>query len=899
MRKGSLAVVVLAASLAACADTPAPKQGGDGSGGTGGTGGGQGGAGGGTGGAGGGEGGTGGGAPAGWISAPVEVTLDAHGIPYVSAKTDEDAIAALGYLHAQSRFFQMDLFRRVGRGRVASLISLQLSADEFLRPYFSRASDGAPLEELVYPMLNAEEQAHLQAYARGVNQWLADVRANRNGAELSDEYKNPLLPQDATLIPDWTPEDSIAFARYMTFDLSDASGDGLSYSTLFAALDPAIAPDLLTLRPGMEAFTMPASGVPYPSTARPDLAAIRAIQAQLNDGRRALLEAERRRDAVSFLLLGGPAVAWEKGSNNWVVGPTKSATGNALLANDPHLGLGNPAIWYFAVLDAKTNGTGRIHAGGATFPAGPLVPIGRNEDVSWGATVVGWDVTDDYIETLNEAGTAVMFNGAEVPLVTRAHTFEVFGQGGAERTLEWVPHHGPLLSKDVAGRRAVSARWTGQEPTLEVRALRNLMLAGSVSEARTALLDFSTGAQNWVLADRTGAIGWFPHAKVPLRPWAANAAGKAPWMALPGDGTAEWQGYMASDDLPQMFDPPQAFIATANQDHTGSNADGDPSNDGHNLLQSDPDIGFREGRILELLTARDDHDVASMVEIASDTLSIPARLFVPHLLAAADANPAGLTADSTAIVASLRGWDFTCPTGLSGADPTDAAVADPAELAASRGCLAFHVSLTALYKAAFRDELRAASSDVGRGSAGVQRLTRTLVLLLENPAFAVSGEALWDDVSTAGVTETKDDCILKAMDDAGGTLTARVGGVELWQWGRLHTITFESQLASLDATLNDGPYANDGGLFTVDVANIGADGANYTHTAGPSLRIVNEMKPDGIVTNFQYAGGQDGHRDGDFYGTLIPNWLQNTPAPLSFTATDAAANRVTGFTLSP
>ena len=854
-------------ALAACDDGEGPSNTGD----DGGDGGGAGGS--------GGDGGGGSGGQPGWLSAPVQVTFDADGVPYIQGRTDRDVIASLGYLHAQNRFFQMDLFRRVGRGQIAGLISLQLSSDVFLRKYFSTA-EGVPLEDAVYDLLSDDEKADLQAYADGVNAWLADARAGRNGARLTEEYELALLPNDPAELRDWEPKDSIAFARYMTFDLSDSNGDGVAYGNLFAALDPAVAPDLMTLRPAAESYTMPASGVEYaPLRNRPDVQAIRQIQERLLAARKVLREVERQRAELTFFLKGPNAQPWETGSNNWVVGPGKSASGHPLLANDPHLGLGNPAIWYFAVLDSKTAGEGgTLHVGGASFPAGPVIPIGRNEDVAWGATVVGYDVTDAYVETLNADG-----------------------QEPQTRTLEWVPHHGPILAKDVASRTAVTSRWTGQEPTLEIRTLGQLMRATSVADAKEILKGFSTGAQNWVLVDRQGAIGWYPHAKVPLRPWAAATAGRAPWMPLPGDGTAEWQGYMESDDLPQLFDPPAGFIATANQDATGDTEDGDPSNDGHNLLQSDPDLGFRHARIVELLRETDQHTPETMRTIAADTRSLPGAMLVPHLVAAANADPAAVTEDARTVIAALSAWNnFTCPTGLAGSDPQGAVSEDLGELDESAGCMAFHYTLNSLFHEAFGDELEAAGGGVGQGAAGSQRLFRALVLLLERPAEAASGEALWDDVSTAGVVETRDEILRRALDRAGSELRTRIGPPSAWQWGKKHTVTFASQLHDLsNGVLSDGPYANDGGLFTVDVANIPTDGSGYAHSAGASLRIVNEATPDGIVTSYQYAGGQDLHRDAPTYGKLVDRWLANEPTPLAFTAEEAEAAKASELTLAP
>src|SRR5690606_26367923 len=199
-------------------------------------------------------------------------------------------------------------------------------------------------------------------------------------------------------------------------------------------------------------------------------------------------------------------------------------------------------------------GRGTLHVAGATFPGIPAVVIGRNERVAWGATVAYFDVTDVYVEELSADGQSVIFEGEEVPIVRKEVGFRVAGKDPHLATLEFVPHHGPILKKDVANRTAITVRWTGHEPTNEIRAFLGLNRAGSVAEAREALRAFEVGAQNFVLADVEGSIGCYPHAPTPSRRGASQTTEdpdvtRPPWMPLSGEGPAEWEGILHEEAL--------------------------------------------------------------------------------------------------------------------------------------------------------------------------------------------------------------------------------------------------------------------------------------------------------------------------------------------------------------
>lgn len=813
-----------------------------------------------------------------------EVSFDEHGILHARCLTDGDCLRVLGYFHASSRFFQMDLQRRAARGRLATLIPTQVGMDIEFRALFSTPL-GEPLEEEIWRLLSAEERDLLEAYAQGVNAWLEDLRAGRNGARLSEEYEVSLVHATPETIPDWEPLDTVAFARLMTFMLSDSHEHELRLGSAFANLaqeSVEAALDFFSPRPAAKVYTLPASQAAAQALAAPEKEGLQRLAERLAAVRSLLDSALAERADRSFL----PDFGEGFGSNNWVLAPSRTRAGKAILANDPHLELSNPPVFYLAHLDAVTVGRGTLHVAGASFPGIPAIVIGRNERVAWGATVAFFDVMDIYVEQLSADGRSVIFEGEEVEIVRKEVPFQIAGKDPLLVTLEWVPHHGPIIQKDAAAGTALSLRWTGHEPSNELRAFLGLNRAGSVEEAREALRSFEVGAQNFVLADVEGSIGWYPHARIPSRPWASYSqsdpgSSLPPWMPLPGDGSAEWDGYLDEEALPKAFDPPTGYIATANQDLTGETESGDPTSGGP-MLQSIPAPGIRMARIVEFLEAGgNDHTVESSLALQLDTHSLLGEWIVPRLLAATDEAELSPTAETMAEV--LRRWEYSCPTGLSGSDPQSAPHADEEVRREAQGCAAFHVYLPRLMEAAFAT--RHAISGVGTWNAN--HLVRPLVLGLFRPEeLQQSPEAFWSDLREEPRTE--EEVLVEALE-AASLRMGPWGAPENWLWGRRHTVTFTTQFSQVEPSLDLGPFAAPGGLFTVNVANPSVSPAGgFAFSSGASLRIVNELGEEGIVSWVQLPGGQDLHRDSPHYGDLIEDWLEGRSIRIPFKTEEVA-----------
>lgn len=828
------------------------------------------------------------------LSAPVKVQFDESGVLHIDCQTDLDCYAAQGYFHANHRFVEMDLIRRQTRGQLATLAGAsRLDGDKLFR-HLMTTKDGTPLEEAYLATVSDETRAMLDAYANGVNAWLGDLRAGKNGAALTKEYN--VLTSDS--IRDWEPEDTIALYLQLAYQLGETATDDLFRGEMATRLDPEVATDLFSIKPGLESNTMQASGVSPSTMLRGDFGGaldpevMRAAKARLTPALDAMVAARKRFDANPSVIFG-PRTG-EDGSNNWVVGPSRTASGKAILADDPHLSLNNPTIWYFVELDSKTNGEGNLHVAGASVPAVPGIVVGHNNNVAWGVTTARLDLADAYVEELNEDGTAVIYNGQEVPLVEKEFTFELNDGSTETATFEYVPHHGPLISKDVDNQRGVSMRWVLQEPGNDIDFLQGLQTSTTVAEAMDSLEPVRAINQNWIFMDRAGAIGWDPRGAIPNRPFASSELPN--WLPLPGDGTAEWDGYLSYEDSPKMVDPPEGFIATANNDMDGSYTDGDATNDGHSPWQSPPAYGHRHKRIVEMIEeGGNEHTVDTMHDIQADTYMLHAEVLVPHILQVAnDADTVG--AEAQKVVDALSNWQYTCPTGLDGTDPAAAGkAADTDEATESIGCSAFHVMLPYLTEAIFADEVAQGTNyDV---LANWYSFQSPLIYVFDAPGELNRGEAYFDDVSTDATAETKADIVLGVLETTAEKLADEAvfgsSTPDDWRWGRIHTITFSSLLGI--PLFDNGPYANDGGFSTVDVANpTGRSGDfddSFNHPNGPSLRVVFEATDDGIDGWFQLPGGQDHHEGSDFYGSLIDKWLSNTPTELLYErdAVDAAA----------
>ncbi|WP_201738493.1 penicillin acylase family protein [Thermus thermamylovorans] len=506
------------------------------------------------------------------LSAPVEVARDGRGVVRIRAQTLEDLFFAQGFVHAQERLWQMEFQRRVGQGRLAEVLGeAALPQDRFLRTWgFYRAAESA------YERLYPEEKAAVDAYVAGVNAFLGS--------------KAPLPPEFRLLgfRPEpWTGPDVLVWAKMMSFDLSGNWEEELLRHRLLAR---GISPGrLLELWP------------PYPE----DLPAL--LEAE--DLRLAL----SREEAPAALLRMAPPRFLEA-SNNWAVSGSRTVTGKPLLANDPHLGLQAPSLWFLMALEAPG-----YRVMGATLPGVPGVVIGRNERIAWALTNVGADVQDLYLLEDVE-GQGYRHRGQVVPYRVREERIRV--RGGGEVVLRVrETHYGPVITDALEDppRTPMALRWVSlDEEDHILLAFLGVNRARNWQEFTDALRHYSAPSQNFLYADVEGNIGHIVPGRFPVR-----RPGHTGTVPVPGDGAWDWQGYREPEAWFRALNPEEGFLLTANHKVT---PEGFPY-----PLTYDWAEPYRAERIRELLLGKEGLSLEDMKAIQLDQKSLLFRDFRPVL----------------------------------------------------------------------------------------------------------------------------------------------------------------------------------------------------------------------------------------------------------------------------
>jgi penicillin amidase len=669
------------------------------------------------------------------ILGPVRVLRDAHDVPHIFGRTDRDVLFALGRAHAGDRLFQMDVLRHTFSGTLAELVGTPaLASDVQLRTLGLRRA-----AEASFPALPEETQVWLQAYARGVNSVLHDA-----SRPLPPEYGALELTR-ASIRP-WSPIDSLVIGKglafALSFDLSDVdltvALGAFSAAGAAAGFDPAALffEDVYRAAP----FD-PTVSIPGVFTAKRD-AAGKALPAL--DPRTVGLARQYREKALAVPLLRRALERGQsgQGSNWWVASGRVTDSGRPILANDPHLGLDTPSIFYEAQLRIVDGGRPPMNAFGVTFPGIPGIVLGCNVHICWGATTNPMDVTDVYQERLVlDPGTglpvATTFEGKPEPLVLIPQTFltNVVGDSVPDDLVDAgvgplaggvtlvVPrrNNGPIVAVDLsdpAHPSALSVQYTGWGPTRELAAFQTWNRASNLAEFKAGLPLFDVGSQNFSYADDRGNIAYFTSAAMPLREDLQTLerpdGGVPPFLIRDGTHTLkhEWlpagsqrepgqilpYAILPSAEMPQEVNPLRGFIINANNDPVGTSADNDPLNQrrpggGLFYLGIGYDRGYRIGRIERLLDFELGRDAKFSPElferVQANNQLLDAEVFTPYLVAAFDHGKAPGAAPALAALAAdprvaeaigrLRTWDFSTPTGIpEGWDPFDNPAALPA-----------------------------------------------------------------------------------------------------------------------------------------------------------------------------------------------------------------------------
>jgi penicillin amidase len=844
---------------------------------------------------------TGGSLKAAGLTARVSVTRDASGIINITATTTHDLFLAQGYVHAQERFWQMEVWRHIGAGRLSELFGHStLKEDEFIRTLGWRQAAQRDLDAA-----SPELRAVLQAYADGVNEWLAANKGQLGLPFVVEGLKAGLGGGVGGYEPEpWTPLDSATWALVQAWSLG-----GNFDSEIFRVLadaklgDPKRTDELTPAYPATGPVIVPSgepgsggagANRPAPAAgavvlAAPDTTGTTApLTAGQADGLRALAAVGQSIAASAGIdpaqgLLGDHGV----GSNNWVVAGAKSATGHALLANDPHLGISMPSVWIMNGLHCQVvSAACPFDVSGVSFPGDPLVILGHNARIAWGATNLGPDVEDLFIEKPDPNNPAdYLFKGTSVPFTVRTETIRVAGADPVALIVRSTGH-GPIVS-DVDDRlktppTVYALRWTAtSQPNGALDAFLGLDKARTYDDFRAALSVYGAPAQNFVYADVDGNIGYQAPGWIPIRENKADHGDRP----VPGDdGLHEWTGMIPFNDLPRVYNPPSGFIVSANNELVDASYP--------YFVAQDWDPGYRAARITETLKAdiaKGGVTIDQMSTLQTDTRVLRAALVIPSLKGITTA-----TGDGSAILSAIQAWDANCTVD-------------------SRGCAAYMAFEEQLERRVFDDDL----GSLAREYVGSTQSWQALIALLAKPA-----DPFWDDIGTTNKKETEADILAAALDGAGAALHSSLGAdPATWNWGRLHTATFrevtlgESGIGPLEWYFNKGPYPVAGAAGAVDATyyqfSVGyPDPYDSTVTAATDLRSLFEMtnmpsyRLDIDMGRLDEARivittGQSGNPTDPHYGDLIDDWRLGRQVPLPFSGAAQHSATVTTLTLTP
>ncbi len=748
---------------------------------------------------------------------PVTIHRDKWGIPHISAHNRHDLFVAQGFVHAQDRLWQMEINRRAGKGELSAMFGeASLETDRLVRILgFNR------LAKRMWPKLDEKTQADLLAYTAGIN------------AYLEADFPLPLEFRLIQFKPQrWTVEDSLAYGRLQMWALTQGATSERIQQELNARLGVKKAATLSIQYPDSNPTTMP------------------------------------NRGTTGSLFLQGETAPWThpflgkgtldgagRGSNGWVIGPQKSATGHAILCNDMHLPVGTPSLWYYIHLQSEDG----FYVTGFSQPGVPYVLVGHNEHVAWGATLSYVDCEDLFVEKFTAADkTEYQFGDTlrEAEQVT-----EIIAIRGKKDYVEQVTitHHGPLLSPLLETEEAVAFCSQALDPEATIDGFRELNEATDWDGFVTAVSRIHSPSLNLIYADTQDNIGYYVTGKAPIR---AQGDGTVP--ALGYTGAYEWVDTIPFTEMPHVLNPSCGFIVTANNkivDETYPYYLG-------KLWRN----GYRAKRITQLIVAKGLLSLADCRDIQMDSLCIPGQALRDML---ADFETAVPAAQHT--LTHLQTWD-----GYLTADSVAGAVYQLFGHQLSERLLSPHFERPFIFQL------------LGQGmNPYLNPVTEFegnwMVTLLD--VLADETHWLWNGRSRQQMIEE--------------SLAATTALLQKWKhppsWGQLHQVTFAHALGilpGLRGVFNQGPFPIGGDGNTVAQTSIHPDQPYNNNAISISSRHIVDL---GNLYNSKamHVPGQSGHLASPHYGDMIQPWLKGEFFPMSYKNDSLEANFAHTVTLQP
>jgi penicillin amidase len=765
------------------------------------------------------------------LLAEVTIRRDERGIPYIQAKNDHDLYLAQGYVTASDRLWQMDLLRRSERGQLAEILSAGPNNGVLDQDKQHRTLGFTQVAETEFAEASPQSRAFLQAYADGVNAYIASLDARSLPPEFQILQYKP---------SPWTPVDSLLVIKVFAEALSST----WRLDVMREALAGLPAEKRAMLMPEFSPLDVLVVGK---DTGKPATASNHPRTQNLPVSADALLALAKDQDleAQSLARLGLYAEGLAA-SNNWVVSGKRTVTGKPLLANDPHLAPSAPSIWYMIHLSAPG-----VRVAGVTAPGLPGIVIGHNEHIAWGFTNVGPDVQDLYVEQFDPANPRRYKTPSGWSDATIRHEEIKVRKGFTESTTDTVAldvtvtRHGPIVFEKDGKRYAL--RWTALDPKLNnPDSSYSLNRARNWKEFNTALRSFTAPTQNIVYADVAGHIGYHAAGVVPIR---KSGDGSVPYDGATDAG--EWTGYIPSDKLPIVYDPPSGIIVTANQRIVGTDY---PYFLTHSWAQP-----YRARRIFDLLSQTPKLSAADFRRVLGDVYSIGNVLFAKQISKTMRGQLKPEEASFLAAIDAFEKWD-----GRMAADSHAA-------------------PLLAQMRIAFR--------------------SRVLNAALGPDLVKLYGWSNFDTTIDRLVTEQPKEWLPKeftsyadllraCFDDAVKALTRINPDESKWTWGEMAIVRFSHPLANaplVGLQFTIAPFAQNGAGGLAATPNVGA---------AVSMRLIADPS-DWDKTQHGITLGESGVPATAHWSDQLADWRAVTPREFPFTEAAIASATKTTVVLTP
>ncbi len=745
------------------------------------------------------------------ISKEVQIYRDSMAVPYIFADSDEDAAFALGYVHAQDRLFSMDLIRRAGEGKLSELIGSETIP--FDKMFLTIGT--LRIAERMLAQINPVTLKLLKAYSAGVNYYIKKAKG-----------KYPVEFDILGYDPEpWKPLDCLVMDRMMAWELNMSWWSDFAFIDLIQKFGNDKVKDLIPSYPENSPTVIPAEIKNLPHVSNSFMKTDQAFR--------------------KFMGWSGTHV----GSNNWVVNAKLSASGKPIIASDTHLAFSAPVRWYAAVIK-----TPDMNVAGFTLPGAPDVVIGKNQNIAWALTNIMEDDADFYSEKIDSTGTKYFYNNAWLDLKITKESIKVKNSRDYKFEIKSTAH-GPIVSdihpyaflfpNKKMNNAAISMHWLGSYVSDEILSFYKIDRAKNWNDFKEALTSYSTPGQNFVYSDKEGNIGYLFGARLPIR--------ESNNPSFVYDGTTDkynWKGFVPVSELPSLYNPPQNFIASANNKTV---------KDFNYYISNYWEPPSRIERITQLLNSKAKFSSNDFEKYQMDFFSPYAEKMTKYILDAF--KNVKITDQHLKLALNLLShWDFKM----------DQYGQVPA---------VYSMYLKHLMNNIFLNKM---GQDLFDEYVFIQNVPlRTLVQLMDNP------QSYWFDNPSTSQVESRDDAIRISLVDALAELENKYGeDPASWQWGRMHYVVFKHPFSGvssiIDKVLDIGPFEIGGDGTTIFNTEYSfTQGLDYypqfkhgefENNLGPVMRYIYDFsKPEEM--DLILATGESGNFMSDHYKDMTQLWL--------------------------